>query len=401
MNDFIIKKRQTYYARLKVPTRLQEKLGRTAFVKTLNTRDIREANIRKLTLIAQWKNIIKIADDGGLSSKLEKALAVVRSDPLEREFQEDIISGFDREEAKTYFQATKIAHGDDLLLAEHVEGHLRSLASTVALKGLHEKRVALTTLTSEYTMASEVTRHSVRLLANKLLKDKARATVAKMVSSYRVFWKYLEQANGVDLGDPFRDILPKSGRKTKAAVAAERKAFLPVDILRLIRECPYTDLKHLITIGAYSGCRIEELCALKLTHVKDDRLVIENAKTAAGNREIPIHKDITQLVARLVDTSKDEYLLFGLTFNKYGDRSNAIGKRFGRLKKSLGYDERYVFHSIRKTFTSRLEAADVPELLAARLLGHEVKTISYGLYSSGSTFPQLRDAINHVEYHKP
>ena len=83
----------------------------------------------------------------------------------------------------------------------------------------------------------------------------------------------------------------------------------------------------------------------------------------------------------------------------YGDRSNAISKRFGRLKAKLGYDRRYVFHSIRKTFTSRLEAAGVPELLAARLLGHEVKTISYGLYSSGSTFPQLRDAINHVDYH--
>jgi integrase len=100
-----------------------------------------------------------------------------------------------------------------------------------------------------------------------------------------------------------------------------------------------------------------------------------------------------------VDTSSDEYLLSGLTFNMYGDRSNAISKRFGRLKKSLGYDERFVFHSIRKTFTSRLEAAGVPELLAARLLGHEVKTISYGLYSSGSTFPQLKDAINQVYYH--
>ena len=400
MNDYVIKKRQTYYARVKVPPRLQEKLGRTAFIKTLDTRDIREAHLKKLPLIAQWLNIIKIADNGRTSSsELEKALAVVRSDSSDRDTQERIITGFDREEAEKYSQAIKIAHGDDFILSEHVEDHLISLASTVAPKGLHEKRVALTNLASEYTIASEVTRQSVRLLANKLLKDKARPTVAKMVSSYRVFWRYLEQANGVDLGDPFRDVLPKSGRKTKADKEAERKAFLPVDILSLLKECPYTDLKHLITIGAYSGCRLEELCALKLTHVKDDRLLIENAKTAAGNREVPIHKDITQLIAGLVDTSTDGYLLSGLTFNKYGDRSNAIGKRFGRFKKSQGYDERYVFHSIRKTFTSRLEAAGVPELLAARLLGHEVKTISYGLYSSGSTFPQLRDAINHVDYH--
>jgi integrase len=219
-----------------------------------------------------------------------------------------------------------------------------------------------------------------------------------MVSSYRVFWRYLEQANGIDLGDPFRDVLPKSGRKTKADREAERKAFLPLDILRLLEECPYSDLKHLITIAAYSGCRLEELCALKLTHVKDDRLLIGYAKTAAGDREVPIHKDLNQLVTRLVDTSTDGYLISGLTLSKFDDRSNAIGKRFGRLKKKLGYDNRYVFHSIRKTFASRLEEAGVPELLAARLLGHEVKTISYGLYSSGSTFPQLRDAINQVRY---
>ena len=125
MNDFIIKKRQTYYARLRVPNHLQDKLGKIAFVQSLRTRDIREANLRKLTLIAQWKNILKIADDGRSSSELETALAVVRSDSSDRNTQEDIIAGFDREEAETYFQATKIAHGDDILLAEHVEAHLK------------------------------------------------------------------------------------------------------------------------------------------------------------------------------------------------------------------------------------------------------------------------------------
>jgi len=57
--------------------------------------------------------------------------------------------------------------------------------------------------------------------------------------------------------------------------------------------------------------------------------------------------------------SQDGYLLSGLTFNKYGDRSNAIGKRFGRLKQSLGFSEKKVFHSIRKTVVTLLEDAGV------------------------------------------
>ena len=411
MHDFIIKKRQTYYARLQIPKHLHAKLGRREFVQSLQTRDIKEANTKKLSVLAQWRNILEVAD-GRPSSELEKALADVRNDNNDRDIQEDIATSIGN---PILFEAIKIAHGDDTLLAEHVVAHLKSLS--VAPKTLDERRKALGMLVKEFSKSSEVNRQSVKLWVNKLLKQSSRATVSKLISACRVFWQYIEQVNGIDLGDPFRDVIPKSGRRTKAAVSAERKAFTSSDILKLISECPFVDLKHLTTLAAYTGCRLEELCSLKLTHVKDDRFVIENAKSAAGNREVPIHKDIAQLVARLIDrrstpdglidtsvaqrsgaTIDDEYLLSGLTFNMYGNRSNAIGKRFGRLKKALGYDERYVFHSIRKTFTSRLEAAGVPELLAARLLGHEVKTISYGLYSSGSTFPQLRDAINQVSY---
>ena len=61
-----------------------------------------------------------------------------------------------------------------------------------------------------------------------------------------------------------------------------------------------------------------------------------NAKSEAGWRTIPIHNDIKQVIARLIETATGQYLISGLSFNKYGDRSNAIGKRFGKLKKDLG-----------------------------------------------------------------
>ncbi len=48
----------------------------------------------------------------------------------------------------------------------------------------------------------------------------------------------------------------------------------------------------------------------------------------AAVREVPIHGKLAVSVKRLKKNSTDGYLLSGLTFNKYGDRSNAIGKRF-------------------------------------------------------------------------
>lgn len=158
-------------------------------------------------------------------------------------------------------------------------------------------------------------------------------------------------------------------------------------------------LSGLIQIGAYTGARIEEICALKTAKVEADRLHIEDAKTEAGWRTIPIHPHIADLVADLKAKSADGYLLSDLTYNKYGDRSNAIGKQFGRLKTRLGYGPDYVFHSLRKGVASQLEAAGVPENVAARLLGHEFRTMTYGLYAGGLLpFEVLRDALGKIDW---
>ena len=157
-------------------------------------------------------------------------------------------------------------------------------------------------------------------------------------------------------------------------------------------------LSDLITLGAYTGCRIEELCGLKLTEVQTDRFELVDAKTEAGWRTIPIHDHIKQSVARLIDTSKDDYLLSGLTFNKFGDRSNAIGKRFGRLKKRLGYGPDHVFHSLRKGFATQLENAGQPLNVVARLMGHTQDNQSFGNYSDGLVLEELKRAINHVDW---
>jgi integrase len=103
-------------------------------------------------------------------------------------------------------------------------------------------------------------------------------------------------------------------------------------------------------------------------------------------------------VARLIEISKDGYLLSGLTFNKFGDRSNAVGKRFGRLKQRLGYGPDHVFHSLRKGFATQLENAGQPLNVVARLMGHTQDNQSFGNYSDGLVLEELKRAINHVDW---
>ena len=159
-------------------------------------------------------------------------------------------------------------------------------------------------------------------------------------------------------------------------------------------------LANLIKLASYTGARIEELCSIGVADVDlaQRSIKITVSKTSAGIRTIPIHTALIDLVTGLATTSTDSYLISGLTFNKYGDRSNAIGKRFGRLKLALKFGRQHVFHSIRKTVTTQLENAGVPENVAADILGHDKPTMTYGLYSGGSSLTTMHAAIAKLRY---
>ena len=217
-------------------------------------------------------------------------------------------------------------------------------------------------------------------------------TAKTYLSTYRTFWRHLNKLKLVDKSlDAFKDVLPEVKKSTQP----KRDYFTPEDYRRLLQGVPEHDgaLGDLIQLGAYTGCRIEELCNLKIQNVSADYLKIADAKTEAGIRKVPLHSAIRQLVARLRDTSSDGYLLADLTFNKYGDRSNAIGKRFGNLKRKLGYGPEHVFHSFRRGVVTQFEEAGVPENIAARIVGHDYKTITFGTYSGGASINTMQEAI--------
>ena len=103
-------------------------------------------------------------------------------------------------------------------------------------------------------------------------------------------------------------------------------------------------------------------------------------------------------MAKLVKESKDGYLITELTFNKYNNRSNAIGKRFGHLKQKLGFGREHVFHCFRNTVATQLENARIPEGVAADIVGHDKKTITYGLYSGGTSARIKLNSLKKVRY---
>jgi len=419
MPKFLLKQRQGWYAVLEIPKALRKHFGKVRFKQSLETDSLSIANSRVLPVIAEWKQQVAIAKGLEIGSN-DEFLANLQS--VRHQTQQLKAKGIPDHEIvmaqeevamsealgpnndyvgdHTLYDTVSVAHGSAILLREHVDDFLAS--RDVAPKTADMQRRDLMLFVKQFHYAHDATKAKVRQWVNVALGTEqglSLATRRRMISPASVYWDYLENNKGLNLPSPFVKVLPpKPKRRTKASIQAMRKSFRVDDYQKLISACDNDTLKDLITLGAYTGCRIDELCALKIETVLNDKIEITDAKTEAGWRTVPIHPHITQTVTRLVDMSEDGYLLSGLSFNKYGNRSNAIGKRFGRLKKRLGYGTDYVFHSLRKGFATQLENANVPVTVVARLMGHEVEGQTFGNYSDGLALEGLKKAIRNLDW---
>jgi integrase len=410
------KRRRRWYAVLEIPEALRSRFGKARFVASLQTESLTVAEQRVLPLVAGWKSAIESAktSKGGkinLTSEaadwrlyIENYKKKGMSDNQINDIMIDTLENLadTGKPVDLYEDVYDVVVGNKLLLVDHINSFIATLE--IEQKSIDMKKSDILRFLQKFTFAQDVTKRAVMLWVEEGLMGQqslALATCRRIISNIRSYWLYLERYNDLNLGDPFVGVVPSVGKKkTKKEVRDRRKSFGVSDFQKItsFANRDSQDLLDLIYLGAYTGCRIEELCSLKLHDVLADRLKIEDAKTEAGWREVPIHPHIKDLVARLSVKSRDGYLIGGLSFNKYGDRSNAIGKRFGRLKSACGYGKDYVFHSFRKGVATQLENAQVPENHVARLLGHEMQTMSYGLYSGGLSFEVLRYAISHLDW---
>lgn len=412
--DHIELRRNIWYAVLTIPSDVRTKLGKLRFVKSLRTPDQRAAIRLARPLVAGWKAQIMQARGetealngfaeevrawreqlAALSGEERSDIELVLSDHVERMEQAE---GF--EAANRYHD---LATGRATATSEHFEDWRAQLK--LKQKTIDQMVKDVRQLTGAFSALEEITPAKVKRWLDSLVSQGVRAsTLKRIVGAGGNYWSYLTAVEAVPFGSaPFRGILAYTKKGATTVGGSKREAFSNDDVVRLWSGATKKDGKgrqvaDLIILGAYSGARIEELCSLKLRDVGPVSFKVIDAKTEAGIREVPIHSELLPVIDRLRATSKDGYLLSGLTFNKYGDRSNAIGKRFGRLKNELGFSRHYVFHSLRKTFITQLENAGVPENVTADIVGHDKPRITYGGYSGGNSLAVKAAAVAKIGY---
>ena len=410
MPPFIQKRFNLYYARLRIPIELREHFKRREFFQSLGTSSITEAESKALIVVAGWKR--QIAAARGSVGAIEKMAAEIRisHDPEDKPHPEFGMTGkdwvientadsFDDEDKEIRYR--NIAMGRKTPFVTFLDRFLEDW--DVAEKTKDMAASFIRSLNNQFHSIETIRRPEVM----QLVKADKRAvkTKAKNYGFARQYWSYLEDIGVVDgeVRNPFSELNFKAARKQKNTTV--RQAFSQEEIESLHQaavEKGDEQLADLIALGAYTGARIEELCAIKLEDITRPSgvqiITITDSKTDAGVRAVPVHPALKPLIKRLMSESDDEYLLSNLTSSKYGDRCNAVGKRFGRLKEKLGFGKSHVFHSIRKTVITILENAGISEGVTADIVGHEKKTMTYGLYSDGASDKKKLAAIKKLHF---
>lgn len=407
------KQYNTYHVTMKVPKDLVPVFGKTRWCVSLKTDSLKEANLLKLPYIHRWRSLIKAAREGGASLDATISRAKAEYDGVWKGSGEEWDAldnlrdgmgdaGFGAESIKV---ARSVVSGEWCPTEKDIDEWLSQTDYTDKTKD--ERRAALALFTKRFRHFEAIKRDDLKAWVSEQLETSARATVKKRVSGVRVYWQWCVE-QGKTKADPAlldhlveaRTATRTTKARTRADKAGERKAFTVADYHRLLNAALAIDdlvLADTIRLAAHTGARVEELFSLTVEQTTD-RFHISDSKTAAGWREVPIHADIAQVVARLKAESKDGYLLPSTANNKYGVRSDAISKRFGRLKTRLGYSKQHVLHSFRKTLLTLLHEANVPENHAAAIVGHDLNTMSYGLYAAPLSFSKKAEVLACVSY---
>lgn len=167
-----------------------------------------------------------------------------------------------------------------------------------------------------------------------------------------------------------------------------KTVFSDEEILRIHRHAslPWADS---VIFLLYTGFRISEMLDLRTENV-DLRLgtMVGGTKTAAGkNRVVPIHPQISEIVAARYHASESGYL-----FEYKGKRLGQTQYRrlWQPLMETLSMS--HTPHECRHTFRSRLDSAGANKVCIDRLMGHTSQGTGERIYTH-KTIKELQDNL--------
>jgi integrase len=187
-------------------------------------------------------------------------------------------------------------------------------------------------------------------------KGLSQATIKRKLWSLSSFWKWMARRGLIEEGrNPWSGQGDRSGRERarrarKAGTDTDKRPFEKEELVRLLRADPaehsggrYSGaMADLMRLGLVTGCRLDELCELRVADVRagDRAIHVPGGKTANARRTIPVLEAAWGIIERRLDEAPKgapgAYLFPDL---KPGGpdrkRSHYLTKVFTRVRRSV------------------------------------------------------------------
>ncbi len=243
-------------------------------------------------------------------------------------------------------------------------------------------------------------------------------TINRFSMALGLVWKWAKRVGEFNGENPWEGLQRREGERRKIGMLP----FTSDELSVLLRHKPEvapekpnyeTTLRWVCWIAAYSGMRLNEICNRMITDIKQIDGIwcfeITGAKTAAGDRLVPVHSRLINLgFIDYLKAQKGDWLFPAL---KPGGpdqkRSWYLSKTFTTYRRKLGVThlnsdkkrDRVDFHSFRRSVIQVLERARLPQTEVAQVVGHEKVGITFGTYNpDGLEVGTLRDVIETIRY---
>jgi site-specific recombinase XerD len=428
------KRGDTYHAILVVPKDVRGILGRNKFKRSTKNKKLKNAQITAAPWIAEWWAQIQQARENpdAALERIAKLMALKADQEANEEYHQyeyEYVDGkrtgnkvgyTDAELAIDYYlddldQNTKpsevermkqLYYGKDgIPLGLFINSWLEDHYSTKPHKTVQEARTAVNRVIEYFPTLTDLTvRNRDLWLRNE---TRSVSSVQKSLGFVRNYYNWLKanQHIGASEVNPFvaKEIVLNQKLKTKENYLPFEMSEL-LEIKQAVRATGDERLLQTVEIAQWTGMRLAEIAQLSAQEsiVTVDGIeclkVKEDAKTKAGSgRLVPIAKTLADRVSLEELPEPPAPKLDKKTNKLVAYEAQDVGKRFGRLKTKMGYGKQHVFHSIRKTAATVFEQAGVPEGVTADIIGHEKQTMTYGLYSGGTSIKQRQEAILEFE----
>ncbi|ENC9772809.1 TPA: site-specific integrase [Citrobacter freundii] len=370
-----------YLVRIAIPSYMRHLFqGKRYFMKSTGTRDIRQARLFRDAIALEWTRLRNLLKPQGGSS-VDQII-----DELRR------VSVYAKEAPASFGASVQACPSllkmRDLYLLQYSEKRkLTTLSKTnkaveVLLAHLKKKDIQL----------RDINRTIVTGWLDKLKTERALQTIQNYISALAQIWDLARNRyHDAPQDNPWR------GHALEAKSSkVSYEVFAPGELAKIYALLD-DEMKAVTAIGAYSGMRLNEICTLRESSIKNVEGVlcfeITEGKTKSAARIVPVHSKIIPLVKSLLKTTHSGFLFYhaSITDRADGKRSTWHTQQFTRAKrKALGEPaaERKVFHSLRHAFVQQLDRAQVPEDRIALLVGHERgSTESFKTYSKNAASP--------------